>query len=316
VAVEPSRDNLASSGFSLNGTITFYGSPNAFPANYVIADGSASYGLLPAGGTASCVDTGNCYSLYVSSPPNRPTHFDALFVEKTSDGDSREWTLHYGDSFTDVPRSSPFYRKIETALHHGITVGCTATTYCPGQNVLRSQMASFLARALSGGNLFLKTGGLVDGELYICGPLGGISLFDDIDPKDAFCRAAHYLASQNVTKGCGVSLYCPGESVSRAEMAIFVARAIVAPEGGPAIPLSYGPDPQTGRSYSCATGAPAIHFTDVPASHAACRSVHYLWAKNVIAGCAATLYCPGAPVTRDQMAKFLANAFGLELYGP
>jgi hypothetical protein len=75
-------------------------------------------------------------------------------------------------------------------------------------------------------------------------------------------------------------------------------------------------DPGTGFSYSCDPGAPNIHFADVPASNPFCKHIHYLWAKNVVSGCGATTYCPGGTVNRDAMAKFLANGFGLKLYGP
>jgi hypothetical protein len=44
--------------------------------------------------------------------------------------------------------------------------------------------------------------------------------------------------------------------------------------------------------------------------------VHFLWAKGIIAGCTSTTYCPTGTVSRDQMAKFLVNAFALQLYGP
>jgi hypothetical protein len=33
-------------------------------------------------------------------------------------------------------------------------------------------------------------------------------------------------------------------------------------------------------------------------------------------GCTATKYCPGSPVARDAMAKFIGNGFNLQLYGP
>ena len=33
-------------------------------------------------------------------------------------------------------------------------------------------------------------------------------------------------------------------------------------------------------------------------------------------GCAPGLYCPGNPVTREQMGVFIGAAFGLTLYGP
>jgi hypothetical protein len=99
-------------------------------------------------------------------------------------------------------------------------------------------------------------------------------------------------------------------------MAAFIAKAIKAPGGGAAIPLTYGPDPKTGISYSCDPGSPKNLFDDVPASSAFCKHVHYLRATGVIAGCAGNAYCPAQAVKRDEMAKFLSNAFGLLLYGP
>ena len=38
--------------------------------------------------------------------------------------------------------------------------------------------------------------------------------------------------------------------------------------------------------------------------------------RGVVAGCSPGLFCPGAPVTRGQMAVFLSGVFGLSLYGP
>jgi hypothetical protein len=220
-----------------------------------------------------------------------------------------------GDSFTDVPRSNSFYAKIETLLHSGITAGCGGTLYCPSEAVSRAQMAIFLARGIAGGGSFIPTGGTIDGQKYFCGP-GGTSLFTDVSPTDIFCRQVHFLALENVTAGCGPNTFCPSGNVSRGEMAAFLSRSILVPGGGSSIPLVYGPDPVTGLSYSCDPAAPAVFFGDVPAGNAFCRPVHYLWARGVIAGCAPNVYCPSQSVTRDQMAKFLSNAFGLLLYGP
>jgi hypothetical protein len=99
-------------------------------------------------------------------------------------------------------------------------------------------------------------------------------------------------------------------------MASFIAKAVVAPGGADAIPATYGPDPTTGLSYSCAAASPNVHFIDVPASSPFCKHVHFLWAKGIVSGCSATHYCPTQAVTRDAMAKFLANGFGLDLYAP
>jgi hypothetical protein len=169
-------------------------------------------------------------------------------------------------------------------------------------------MALFLARALTGG-AGIPEFGTVGAEAYSCTAYNGVSLFSDVTPTSSICRAVHYLAAQNVTTGCAPETFCPNGSVDRETMAAFVARALVAPAGGAAVPETYGPDAVTGRSYSCAAASPSLHFTDVPATDPFCKHVHYLWAKGIGGGCGATTFCPAPGVTRGEMAKFLANAF-------
>jgi hypothetical protein len=142
-----------------------------------------------------------------------------------------------------------------------------------------------------------------------------VSLFSDVPPTAISCKSIHYIAAQNVTTGCTTGKYCPADSVSRSVMAIFVAKAVVAPAGGAAVPLSYT-DPTTHISYSCDPASPNTYFTDVTASDAFCKHVHYLYARGIIEGCAGSQYCPDGSVSRGEMAKFLSNAFRLLLYGP
>jgi hypothetical protein len=51
-------------------------------------------------------------------------------------------------SFTDVPVGNSSFQAVEALKSSGITLGCTATTFCPTQAVTRAQMALFLSRAL------------------------------------------------------------------------------------------------------------------------------------------------------------------------
>jgi hypothetical protein len=291
------------------------------PGIACLTDGSADYGSIAAGTASGCDDGGTdaCYRVSVTGP--RPQmHWDGGFSESLSSGGGQLWTLHIGDSFSDVPRSHPFYKRIEALLHYGIAAGCTATEYCPELVVDRSEMAIALANGLAGlpelvpstGVVFSATGP-ASGDAYNCSA-GGNSLFADISPTDSFCKHAHYLAAYNVTFGCGGANYCPGQTVTRNAMAAFLARAIaVALGAGNSVPLAYGPDPVTGRLYSCNAGSPTIHFTDVPTSNAFCKAIHYLWAREIADGCSATQYCATAPLSRDAMAKFITRGFGLEL---
>jgi hypothetical protein len=69
-------------------------------------------------------------------------------------------------------------------------------------------------------------------------------------------------------------------------------------------------DTGTARSYNCAvTGG--SRFSDVASSSPACRHVNYLWARGIVDGFTDGTFRADLPLTRGQMAKFVANAFAL-----
>lgn len=55
----------------------------------------------------------------------------------------------------------------------------------------------------------------------------------------------------------------------------------------------------------------AASFNDVPTNHAFFQFIEALKASGITGGCGASNYCPDNPVTRGQMAVFLAKALGL-----
>jgi hypothetical protein len=58
--------------------------------------------------------------------------------------------------------------------------------------------------------------------------------------------------------------------------------------------------------------APAVAtFSDVPTNHPYFRFVEALVSTGVTAGCGGGLYCVNAPITRGEMAVFLAVALGM-----
>ena len=63
------------------------------------------------------------------------------------------------------------------------------------------------------------------------------------------------------------------------------------------------------RTVSPAPGAPT--FNDVPVSDPAFQYIEALAASGITGGCGGGNYCPNSPVTRRQMAVFLAKALGL-----
>jgi hypothetical protein len=266
------------------GASRFTGPPEG-GVSYTLADASGDYGTLADGASAEC---GDCYRVGLGFAGVRPAlHWDATLDERiTPDalGQTQRWRLHLGESFADVPRSSPFYRFVETLLHNRVTAGCTSTDYCPGASTRREQMAAFVLAAREGAGYAPAA----------C----GAPAFDDVPPTSPFCRWIEELARRGVVTGCSTSppLYCPATAVSREQMAVFVLRALDPALNPPA----------------CTAGAEM--FADVPASNAFCRWIEELARRGVVTGCASGLYCPGDPVTREQMAVFLGATFGLALY--
>jgi hypothetical protein len=281
--VETTWKNVTGFAQTLTGSVqSFTGPPGP---TYTVPDPFANFGTIPNGATQSCAVTGDCYVVGVSSGPRPLTHWDGVLTEGPSSvifGQAKVWDIHVGESFTDVPKTNAFYKFIEIMLHHRITGGCTATEYCPAGTTTREQMAVFVVVAASG-------------PLFVPPACGPAPMFGDVPITSPFCPFIEELARRGVVSGCGPALYCPAASVTREQMAVFVVRGQDAAANPPAC------------------GTPM--FSDVPASSVFCRWIEELARRGVVAGCGGGNYCPAAPVTREQMAVFIAGTFGLALYG-
>ena len=112
--------------------------------------------------------------------------------------------------FADVDPSHPHAAFVERLADIGVTRGCgDGTNFCPDREVTRAQMAAFLSRAY---NL----------------PEGPDPGFGDV-PSDAWYAAdVAKLAASGITKGCSDgTVFCPGRSTTRGQMATFLHRAEV-----------------------------------------------------------------------------------------
>ncbi len=138
------------------------------------------------------------------------------------------------DAFSDTPPSNLFYEFIETIARNDVSSGCGSGRYCPGNGVTRAQMAVFLLKSKYGSN-------------YVP-PAATGTVFSDV-PANAFAAAwIEKLAAEGITTGCGGGRYCPGNVVTRAQMAVFILRATHAP--------GYAPPPATGMFTDLQIGDP------------------------------------------------------------
>lgn len=74
----------------------------------------------------------------------------------------------------------------------------------------RAQMATFLLRGL-------------EGPAYQ--PPACSGAFVDVPCPSTFANWIEELASRSVTSGCSATTYCPGDTVTRQQMAVFLGKA-------------------------------------------------------------------------------------------
>lgn len=106
--------------------------------------------------------------------------------------------------------------------------------------------------------------------------------------------------ARGVTLGCGNNRYCPGDPVTRAQMAAFLARAL----GFQPTASSAMPTPVSTTSM----------FADVPVSSSSHQYIDFIRRLGVTNGCATNplRFCPDGYVTRAEMATFMIRALGIK----
>jgi hypothetical protein len=179
--------------------------------------------------------------------------------------------------FKDVPTDYWAREFIEILADSGITAGCGNDNYCPEDTVTRAQMAVFLERGMRGSD-------------FVPPPAAG-NVFLDVGADDFAASYIEQLFADGITGGCGSNNYCPNNPVTRAQMAVFMLRAIDA-----SCPAPSGDLPV---------------FLDVPEGSFAKEFIECFADLGISSGCGGGNFCPDDPVTRAQMAVFLVRAFGL-----
>ena len=115
--------------------------------------------------------------------------------------------------------------------------------------------------------------------------LSTVCFFDDVNPRLWYSAHIARLYGLGITAGCGDgSNFCPDQFITRAHMAVFLARTLALPR-----------PPVTNSQ-----------FGDVPAGAWYSRHVHALRQTGITKGCGnGQDFCPNQQVTRAQMAVFL-----------
>ena len=174
------------------------------------------------------------------------------------------------EPFTDTSPDAYYSEAVDALADGGIFDGTECDEgFCPGQPLLRREMAVWLIRALE------------DDE-----PSDYDSRFADIEDNAWWTPYTERMADLKITVGCKSEplRYCPDRFVSRSQMAAFLTRAFKLPDAE----------------------SPA-GFADVSEEGWAFNYINSLAASKITVGCRSEplSYCPERSVTRAQMAAFI-----------
>jgi MYXO-CTERM domain-containing protein len=182
-----------------------------------------------------------------------------------------------GEVFKDMPPGSFAHDEAITLFNHKITSGCQSSPrmFCPACALTRGQSVAML----------LKAAGISTANPP------AVPTFSDVPTTHTFFAAIEKAAALGITSGCGGGKFCPGDSVTRGQMAAFITRTTKWPLINPATP-----------SFPL----------DVPRTHLFYKEIETTAKYCVTKGCGTDIYCPDRKVTRAEAAIFLVRAFDLD----
>ena len=110
--------------------------------------------------------------------------------------------------FTDVSENDWYYKAVLWAVERGITGGTSATTFSPGQTCTRAQVVTFLWASAG------KPG------------VSGANLFSDVPDGAWYTTPVLWAVEKGITSGVGEGVFGPDQSCTRAQIALFLYKAM------------------------------------------------------------------------------------------
>jgi|GEM_PF-2955966 len=184
--------------------------------------------------------------------------------------------------YTDVPTDHWASDAIESFASTGIAGSCTqdGQQFCLNRPLRRDVMAQWLERSRRGPGYPV--------------PEASGSIFTDVSENYWAANWIELIHADGIDLGCGNSRYCPTQTMSRAQLAYFLVRALHGP--------SFQPRPASGI------------FDDASSGHWASAHIEQLQRDGIITnGCYGdpSRFCPDIKVSRATTATWLVRAFGM-----
>ena len=254
------------------------------PGWAVLAAGALVASILAAGtnpAAAAEIKAGSANE----AEPSRAAAQTACVGDALSDG-----------GFDDVSEMDTFDDAINCISHYGITKGTgDGSTFSPGDNVTRWQMALFLARAAD-------TAGATLGDASDQG-------FTDIgDAPDEAQDAINQLAAAGVMGGVSSDTFNPSGDITRVEMAEFLV-ALLARTAPSVVQISASGSVTYGPNRRALPSADLDYFADARSlPRAADNVISAAYELGITKGTGdGSQFSPFGTVTRGQMAAFITR---------
>lgn len=191
--------------------------------------------------------------------------------------------------FLDVLENNPpgtdtFENFIYAAAGANIMHGCSFFNFCPHDLVTRADMAGYIWRAVHG---------------PFAAPPAYTGGFQDVFFGDYNADYIQGVFDDGITAGCQAAppLFCPGQSIPRGQMAVFIEKGTRGPD--------YIPPACSGifGDVACPP-TPSDPYGDW---------VEVLFNDGITSGCQTSppKFCPLDPIPNEQMAVFIVKAFDL-----
>jgi hypothetical protein len=253
-------------------------------SGHPVSGGIAWLGVLCSGDFPNGSDWGGAYGL---------TQVNATYPLGLWDQDAAAHEMGHNAGSPHTHCMGPPTYPDWTDRCYGSEPGCfsgTATPPAPGQGTIMSYCHlfgwSYMSLVFHPRCINDKMLPEINGASCLAAP----ATFVDVPTTNPFFHYVETVYMNGVTGGCNSNplLYCPTNSVTRQQMAVFILKAV------------------HGQAY--VPPACAGIFQDVPCSNPYASWIEELAAEGVTGGCATGMYCPLDPVTRQQMAVFLLKA--------
>ena len=241
------------------------------PDEGVVPPADGEPGLLPVN-AEFLADGANHFGLYratISAMHDTPYDVNDVSVCFTKAFDDVSPTF-WGDDF------------IHSLAGARISQGCGGADFCPTDVMIRNTMARWLVKAYHGPDFT---------PIPCAGTFGDVVC--ETTPNANYIEQIY---ADEITTGCSTDplLFCPYDTVNRAQMATFITRLAYGP--------TFVPPPATG-----------MIFPDVPAGYWAAPYIEWLYNEGIVDGFPDGTYRPTDPTSRAQMAKMVVISIGLPM---